>query len=262
MLSRYDFLKVCFSSTINSRKEKEAETNFNRFDNVIYQSNSDLQNKKAPDVIINRRSDDGAVRDRKQLQFSNVVYDARQSYSEMENADLGASLDLPVSSNNVEVDMKDGMVGMVNPYMEAVESDRKSCPLAKTDSATISSSTNLKATVLASLDDESAVQFGHGSMWTGGRSFNRGDEKPMVVKVRSVGDDTADGQSGFANPCAAVDDYIFSEDDTREAVDVAAHSSSGGMFEQLNDAELNASKGSRDMSFPTRGDKPNQESSA
>ena len=246
---------------MNSRREKEAETNFNQFDNVMYQSNSDLQNKKAPDVMINRRTDDGDVRDKKQLKFSNVVYDARKSYSEMENVDLGAALDLPVGNNTVEVDMKDGMVGMVNPYMEAVESDRKSYPLNKTDSATISSSTNLKATVLASLDDDSAVQFGRGSMLSG-RSFNRGDENPMVVKVRSVGDDSIDGQSGFANPGAAVDDYIFSEDDTREAMDVEALDFGWRMYEHVGDPELNANKPSRDKSFPTRWDKPNQESSA
>lgn len=200
----------------------------------MYQSNYDLQGEQQPNVQINRLHDDGVANSKKSLQFSNIIYDARKHYSEIENANFGTSSDPPEGNSTVKMEIKDGMIGMINPYVEALETEKRLAPISKEDSVTIGSSTNLKAAALASLDDEKAVQFEPAKMLRSG-FLNSGNEKPMIVKVRSMNEDYGDGLSGFANPCAAVDDYIFSEEDTREALDIT-----GGSFDKRQIVDLTA----------------------
>ena len=202
-----------------SRREKETNMSFNAFDNVLYQSSTDLQMKQEPNVQIHRRSDNEMVNNAEPLQFDNNVYDARRIYSEKEDLGIGNSFVNHTEATPVKTEMRDGMTGMVNPYADVPEAEKKIPYVTRTDSTTIVSSTNLKAAVLASLDEDGVTQ-PEIKGTTGSRVFTAGSERPVVVKVRSVSEDSADGLSGFANPCAAVDDYIFSEDDTREALDI------------------------------------------
>ena len=200
----------------------------------MYQSNCDLQGEQGPNVQINRSHDDGVTDSKKPIQFSNIIYDARKHYSEIENAAFGTSSEPPEGNSTVKMEIKDGMVGMINPYVEVLETEKKLAPISKEDSATIGSSTNLKAAALASLDDERGVQLERGKMLS--RSFlNDDNEKPMMVKVRSISEDSGETLSGIANPCTAVDDYIFSEDDTREALDIT-----GGSLDKRQIVDLNA----------------------
>ena len=192
-----------------------------------------MRGGEGPNVSINRQHDGKTTSGKGPLQYSNAIYDARKNYSELENADLRTSLDLPDSNQAVKVDMKDGMTGMVNPYVEALETERKLAGANEEGVVTIGSTTNLKSAALVSLDDEKGVKLGRESV-VSSNLYQSNSIKPMVVKVRSVSEDSGDFLGGFANPCATGDDYIFSEDDTREALDIT------GGSEKRHVEELNA----------------------
>lgn len=198
----------------NCRREKQANVAFNAFDNVMYDSNPNLERKEEPRVQINQQ--DGGRDEKAALEFNNIVYDARGAYANSDTVDFGLA-----RSNDggpMKVDVKEGMTGILNPYTEIPEKERQLPSVRRSDSTTISSSTNLKKDVLASIDDvfQQAPNFEYKRVDTPS-SMAAPDDQPMVVNVKSVCDESFDGISGFANPWGSEEDAIFSEDDTRES---------------------------------------------
>lgn len=216
---------------------------------MLYQSNTDLQRKDDPHVQINRGFDEATATvtatttSTKPLQMDNNVYDARRTYAEID--DIGTGLDRTNNAAPVRMEMMDGMTGVVNPYMEVPEHDRKLPYSTRTDSTPVGSSVNLKNDVLASIDDvheRVSLPDKKPTSLNGENALSH--KEPMIVSVRSLDEDSTDGLSGFANPCAAVDDYIFSEDDTREGIEIIAKTPNDmHIYETPDDAkvaELNA----------------------
>ena len=203
------------------RKQQNEGGGFNVFDNVLYRSNTDLQTKQEPNVEIHRQQQqqqhslpqhNGSYKS--PLEFNNVIYDGRKAYSEMMSVDLSTDATAAKDSNPIHVESNKGMTGLVNPYAELPEYEKQPGHVVTTSATTIS----LPKSPLPSIDElYNAPPLPKKRPLPEIHVPDDNElEMPSVVHVQSVKRDSVDGLSGFANPCAAVDDDLFSEDDTRE----------------------------------------------
>lgn len=185
----------------------------------MYRSNTDLQTKQEPNVEIQQRQQQHASSQRNgsrknPLEFNNAIYDGRKAYSEMMSVDLPTDATAAKAPNPIPIESRQGMTGLVNPYAELPECEKQPPHVVTTCATTIASP---KCT-LPSIDVlHNAPPLPKKRPLP---DIHRRDdselEMPSVVQVQSVKRDSVDGLSGFANPCASVDDDLFSEDDTRE----------------------------------------------
>ena len=143
-----------------------------------------------------------------------MIYDGRRAYSEMMSVDLSTDATAAKDPNPIHIESRKGMTGLVNPYAELPEYEKQPAHVVTTCATTVAS----PKTTLPSIDElYNAPPLPQKKPLPEIHVPNDGElEMPSVVQVQSVKGDSVDGLSGFANPCAAVDDDMFSEDDTRE----------------------------------------------
>ena len=155
------------------------------------------------------------------LEFDNSIYDARDDYAEVVTVDFTRDDHSKQEDGRIVFDSANGMTGLVNPYIDLPENEKSQSSLVRTDSVNIVSSSDVRVGTVAAIEV-------YEDDFMSKRKPKQADRlqdnfRPVrSLQVKSINEDAVDGLTGFANPCVAMDDNIFSEEDTKDATELSA----------------------------------------
>eukprot|EP00795_Rhopilema_esculentum_P014314 gene14314-5353_t len=205
------------------KRRNNASKSFTAFDNALYRSNTDLQEAKEPSVVINNKANIQSESSTKlnALEFDNSIYDARDDYAEVVTVDFAREDYSKQEDGRIVFDSGKGMTGLVNPYIDLPENEKSQSSLVRTDSVSIVSSSDVRVGTVAAIE---VYEDDFMSKIKSKQADRLQDNFRPVrsLQVKSINEDAVDGLTGFANPCVAMDDNIFSEEDTKDATELAA----------------------------------------
>ncbi len=185
-------------------RPREPTIKFNEvsFDNVMYESNTTLNANDEQQRVEIRRSQPEGNASKHNFQFQNMMYAGN------DGAD-SQKVDLSQSGYSLEYESNDGITGLVNPFAELPEEEKKVRYITRTDSTRIVTG-NLPAVGITAVDEDAVLNSIQASSRVP-QMVGDSDLRETVVRVQP-GDPT-----GFENPYSELEPEADFEIEAREA---------------------------------------------